>query len=207
MKKCVLRCFQFVKLIKQKRRTLPTGEGHSFSVPIGVVLHISAKLRPNKDMEVAHGTAPHQRFSLPRGAALASYNSGIYRDDTAVGQSHICTTNYCDAGERRLKRAISFIGTAKIITTPKWPTRIYTPATHQRKPTNGAISRYARVHQGRLEHTGDCIWSSRRLPAFEGAILGRRHIAPIFSARGHYPHTLQPVFPDAEMRVGQCLCA
>ena len=62
MKKCVLRCFQFVNLIKQKRRTLPTGEGHSFSVPIGVVLHISAKLRPNRDMEVAHGTAPHQRF-------------------------------------------------------------------------------------------------------------------------------------------------
>lgn len=79
-------------------------------------------------------------------------------------------------------------------------------ATHQRKPPDGAISRYARVHQGRL--SAQVIASGHHAePAFEGTILGRRHIAPIFSARGHYPHTLQPVFPDAEMRVGQRLCA
>ena len=153
-------------------------------MPIGVVLHISAKLRPNRDMEVAHGTAPHQRFSLPRGAALVSYNSGIYRDDNAVGQSHMCTTNYCDAGERRLKRAIplpalrrssqrrnsphGFICQHHTSTSPEWGDQ----------PLRSGPS-------GPLERRGDCIWSSRRLPAFEGANLGRRHIAPIFSARGH----------------------
>lgn len=129
-----------------------------------------------------------QRFSLPRGATLVSYNSGMYRDDTAVGQFHMCIASYCECKRTSIEAGhflcrhcedhhnveIAHAGLYAGNTpaqAPEWGNQPLRPGP-----------------SGPLERTGDCVWLSRRTriwgrqsrpPPYCTDLLGTWFITPI----------------------------
>lgn len=74
MKKCVLCCFEFITLLKMKKReTLPIpGRVNLFPCPLAYPPQ-AAKLRPNRDMDCARGLAGLHTAHLSRPREELSY--------------------------------------------------------------------------------------------------------------------------------------